>query len=229
MTKQSFIATSGITLRTILLKEDDQRIVTLFTREMGIASFVAKKIDAKDQTKKILTSLLIKAEFVLSKTKSDLCKLIEGKIEDPYLHLRENLASLQAAGKMANAILLTQLPGRPQKKLFDLLAAYLQALKQFPYPETLLASFYLKLLRYEGLLPVFDECEMCHKNIPERFFEKRLCCKECALATAEKIEYEDLQVLAILTHATQFSQMQEIPLSGLVSKIAEELFSGRQS
>jgi recombinational DNA repair protein (RecF pathway) len=73
----------------------------------------------------------------------------DGTVLDDHHHLRQSLKALQTAGALANAILTSQMAGKPAPTLFALYNAYH---KQVPHlnPDTLLASFYLKLLKYEG-------------------------------------------------------------------------------
>ncbi len=223
MSKGSFIATTAISLKCILLKQDDERIVTLFTRELGIVSLIVKRIGKDDHAKRMLTSTMTKGQYILAPGKTDLFRLMEGHVQDTYLPLREDFSKLQAAGKILGGIARTQWPGKPQPLLFELLASYLHALKENSAPKALSLSFLLKLLKHEGALPRFDLCHLCAERAPTFFSSGCLRCEKCALEREEPVTYEDLQVLAILTHATRFAQLEEIPISPLIISIVETL------
>jgi DNA repair protein RecO len=224
MAKSDFIATSAITLKCTLLKQDDERIVTLFSRELGIISLIIKKIGKNDYNKRMLSSTLTRGQYILSSSKSDLFYLVEGSIQDSYLQIRDDLQKLQTAIKMAGIINQTQWPGKAQPTVFDLLTSYLHKLKSCFNPKTLELSFILKLLKHEGLLPPFDLCDLCHEALPVFFSETKLCCKNCAKIQDEPVSYEDLQVLAVLTHATKFNQLQELPISPLITLLIENYY-----
>lgn len=225
MANGDFIATSAISLKCTLLKQDDERIVTLFTRELGIISLIIKRIGKNDHNKRTLTSTLTRGQYILSPSKSELFYLVEGTIQDTYLPIRGDFEKLQAAGKIVAAITQTQWAGKPQPRLFDLLTSYLHALKESRVPKTLCLSFLLKLLKHEGLLPTFDLCHICHEELPLFFSETKLCCQKCAKDQKAPVSYEDLQILAILTHATRFEQLNELPISPLIISIIENSYN----
>lgn len=145
--------TQGIVLRSLDYK-DNQRIVTGFT-PIGLISLIVKGIAKKNSA---LTTPFCEAEFVLKKGRSDLWLFLDGTVLNSHLSLREKLPSLQAAGSMAQVILSSQLPGKSSYDLYSLFRAYLQQIPSFESPASLVASFQLKLLGYEGLLaPPLEE------------------------------------------------------------------------
>ncbi len=98
-------------------------------------------------------SALIKAEFFFEIGKSELWKCQEALVLNHYLPLRENFERLQAACDLLQAIIISQLPGKPAEKLYTLLDYYLEKLPFCNDPRTVVSSFYLKTLQYEGIFP----------------------------------------------------------------------------
>jgi len=141
------IKTEGIILRVIPFKET-HRIVTLFSQEAGIISLLAKKISTPE--KLALLSPFSRIEVIYRKGHSELFSFKDGTLLSHHLFLREKWDYMENAGKMAQAILQSQLPGKPAPLLYSLLISCLKQLPYFEQPSTLLLIFYLKLLTHEG-------------------------------------------------------------------------------
>lgn len=137
----------GVVLRSTLYKEQD-RIVSIFTDDHGLISLMVKKATHH----KVLTSPFCQGEFVYVKGKSDLYKFHDGTVLDDHISLRNSLSVLTAAGEIAQAILHSQMPGKPAPKLYALLTACMKQLPFFEPSFRLTASFRLKLLTHEGLI-----------------------------------------------------------------------------
>jgi DNA repair protein RecO (recombination protein O) len=142
-------ALEGIILRTTPFKERD-RVVTLFTPQLGMISLLAKKISTTE--KMALFSPFSLIEVHLFKKKSDLYLLKDASLLSDHLFLREKWLLLEAAGKMAQALLYSQLPCKAAPLLYALFKSCLKQLPHFQDPAALLILFYLKLLTHEGVL-----------------------------------------------------------------------------
>lgn len=121
------------------------RILTLYTRTLGLLSAYTRKTSAH-------TDPFHLAEWILKPSKTELYTVSDVHLLDPLTALRSTHAHLTFAGALANTLLQSQLPGKPSPLLFDLTLHYLRALPTFPQPATLLASYRLKLLLHEGHL-----------------------------------------------------------------------------
>lgn len=158
-----FEKTKGIVLKAIPLK-DRQKILTVFSQDLGICSILLKNISTK---KAIFTNLFCEAEFVFSKKNSDLLLFQEGSIVDLHLPLRNSLRALQTAGSIAKAVLENQFPGRASPALYALFSSFLKNLHLYKNKEAFLGCFYLKMLLAEGSYskealeedPLFSEAE----------------------------------------------------------------------
>lgn len=142
--------TKAIVLRSIPFK-DNQRILTLFSESLGLVSMIVKGLSPKKAFLSSLTEPLCEAEWVYVKGTSDLLKFHDGSILNMHLVLREQYSYLQTAMEMSQAILQTQLPEKSSPQLYALFSSFLKQVSHFSSPSNLLASFYLKLLKHEGL------------------------------------------------------------------------------
>lgn len=141
----------GLVLRSIDYK-DRQKIITLYTPTRGLISLIVKNITRKKSHLLTLTSPFTKAEYHFLIGKSDLYTFCDGTPLATHNNLRENLSHLQSATTLLKALLSSQLPGKPAPALYVLALTYLKHLPSFTNPETLSASFLLKLLMHDGHL-----------------------------------------------------------------------------
>lgn len=148
--------TSAIILRSIPFK-DHQKIVTAFSKELGLISIIVKGLSSKKFFKLAFCESFCEAELVISKNRGDLFTLNDGSILDLHLPLRQELRYLYTASSMTKAILDSQLPEKPSSLLYTLLSMCLHQIPTFPCLNTLLACFYLKTLKNEGVFPFFSE------------------------------------------------------------------------
>jgi len=122
-----------------------QKILKVFTPETGLLSFIVK------QKKLSQLSPFLVAEWVYRNGKEDIHLLKDLTLLNDLLDLRESYKILSLAGQMAKDLLRSQFPAKQGKDLYQLTLAYLEKLPTFSQPETLAASFRLKLLLHEGL------------------------------------------------------------------------------
>jgi len=142
--------------RAIVLKSFDfqerEKILTLFTEEVGIASMIVKRISPKNSQLINLCSPLTIAEYHCVKGKSDLYSYRDGSLIDLHLDLRKDFDQLQSAFKLLEVIKSSQIPGRASPEIFALLSAYLRQIPNFSDQIPLKTSFLLKVLFHEGLV-----------------------------------------------------------------------------
>jgi DNA repair protein RecO (recombination protein O) len=143
------ITTEGIVLKSLPFRDYD-RILTIFTPQHGLIKIIANKGTFSRQKSGV--SPLAFGHFVCSIGKSELWKCQEIGIINAHLELRQNLASLEAALEMLQALCLSQLEGNPAPELYLLFKIYLAKVKTSTLPRNLTASFKLKLLQFEGVL-----------------------------------------------------------------------------
>ncbi len=194
--EKSLLKTEGIVLKSFNYKENE-RICTLYTEDAGLISLIMKGIGPKKSELLTLSTPFSRAEFVYIKTKSDLFRYYDGSILDNHMLLRLNLDHLKAAAELTNSICLSQLPLKPDPLIYALLRSFLKQIVHFKDPSSLVSSFYLKLLKHEGVLAL-------DKNAFFQEVEKEICLK--------------------LILETQFSELQKIYVSVELKRKIEHLF-----
>jgi DNA repair protein RecO (recombination protein O) len=177
-------SSKALVLRSLFFK-DNQKILTLFSESFGLISLVMKGCSAP--FKGSLSQPFCEAEFFFTKGSSDLRKYQDGSIIDLHLPLRNKLSYLKTASSMIKAVLTSQLPEKHSPHLYALISSFLKQVPLFSFQETLLACFYLKFLRHEGLYH-----------------------KDCTLPS---ISLEEQQILAKLAYLQSFDELkkEEIP------------------
>lgn len=159
---------------------------------------IVKGVFPSSLQKLSITTPFCQAQFVFKEGRSDLLRFHDGTILHEHLELRSSYSHLEAAGRMAKALLDSQLPGRPSHALFALFARYLKEIPSCPSPHSLTSSFLLKMLLLEGLITLGEQDNLPSHFSPEekeliseltlaRSFQKLATC-EVASSLATKIE-----------------------------------------
>ncbi len=189
--------TEGILLQSTPFL-DRKAIFKVFTQSLGMISLMA----TSRRTFSLLTPFCV-AEWTLKKGANELYLLQDASLLDPLLELRQTTERLFSAGAMARALFQSQLHGRPDPKLYHLTICYLKKLLHSSHPETLAASFLLKLLLREGLFA--PEKDPQDHNFSE----------------------SEWQELIPLAGANRFSALEEVSLPQLLQRKIEMLFTMR--
>lgn len=216
--------TEGIVLKAIPFKEND-RILSLFTPDQGVMSLYVRGLSKKKPALVNLTTPLCRGEYLFRKGRSDLYRFIDGTILDLHLPLRRSYCHLEYAGKMLQAILKSQMPGKSAKNLYHLLASYLKKLSEASFPETLWASFALKLLKYEGLLAVDEICLSCKENVASHISEGESRCEKCTTSMGFSFSNLDWKTLQVLSHVRSFDPLLKLELPSSLIRAVDALFS----
>lgn len=156
---QIFQTTEGIILQVIPFRDNDQ-ILTLFTPQEGLIKLFYRR-SQKGQKLQGLPTPLQKVEVVYRETKGELFQGHDIALIEPFTSLLKNFRQLQASCDLLQAIHFSQLIGKAAPRLYDLLCFYLKKIPLIPCPETLVASFRLKLLWHDGLMCFPLICSTC--------------------------------------------------------------------
>ena len=143
----------AIVLRSLPFKERE-RLLTLFSQKQGLLSLIIKKISSSSLNLFTLSSPFCCAEYHFSKRNSDIFSFIDATVCDEHLFLREKYSHLETASAFAEAILSSQLPHKSTPALYALLKQFLRQIPHFEDPRPLIASFYLKVLKHEGIINI---------------------------------------------------------------------------
>lgn len=218
--------TEGIVLKAIPFKEND-RILTLFTPDRGVMSLYVRGLSKKKPSLVNLTTPFCRAEFLFRQGRSDLYRFIDGTILDLHLPLRRSYHNLKYAGKMLQAILKSQMPGKGAKPLYFLLLSYLKKLPDSSMPDTLWASFTLKLLKYEGLLAIHDTCLTCEAEKATHISEGESRCGKCSSPMSLSFSDLDWKALQVLSLARTFDPFINLELNPSFLQAIDSLFNAQ--
>lgn len=214
--------TEGVVLRATPFKEND-RILSVLTPDRGILSLYVRGLSKSKPQGVNLATPLCRAEFVFKKGKSDLHRFLDGTILDLHLPLRQSYRHLEAGGKMLNAILKTQMPGKNSHALYLLLTSFLKKLSEATYPETFWTTFLIKLLKHEGLLEISPTCLAC--SLPARYIvsgESR--CKDHSQGEGFVFKEEEWMLLLTLFETRSFDTLLTLQLPTPLMKGIEACF-----
>jgi len=199
----------GIVLNSTPYQESNH-ITTLFTYELGlIRLFVRGTLRMRHHSHLIVTPLT-RGDFLLVQGRGSLFKLRDGVITEPYLAFRESSSKLQTACEMARALLKTQYPHKASPVLYNLMVAYLDRLAHSSDP--LLTTFYLKLIKHEGLLATDGRCLECGRLEDQIHWSSRgAYCADHAPYDAISLTREEWDLIQNLATARKFEEMNSIP------------------
>lgn len=147
----------GVVLGEFSYGEKD-RIVSLFTPQ-GLYKAIEKF------GKKHNVSHFSIIEGLLVEGRGELFKLKEVKLTKTFLNIRDNYDAIEAALKMGDALLKTQLADKGAENLYLLLVGFLERLEK--NPNAYLTSFLLKLLVNEGFWQMPKELSLEEEQIIE--------------------------------------------------------------
>lgn len=214
----------GLVLRAINYR-DRQRIITVFTKDRGLISLIVKGIHRKRLDLMALTTPLSQAEYHYTIGRSDLYQFRDGTLLACNLELRESALSLETGGQIIQALLATQWPGKPAPLLYQLTLAYLKQLPHFPDPKALLASYWLKLLKYEGNLSLQSHCTHCEKP-PSHLYKGESLCLDHAPYSIHPLKSDEWVLLTTLLETKDFSLIKTLTISSVLKeKLKEMLFN----
>lgn len=185
----------GVILHHIAYGNEDQ-ILTVFTPTQGVLKFFCKKGRAKGKDKR--WSPLTMVDIVYKEKQSELFACEEISILHSFLKLRKEFAFLQAGCDLIRTVYMSQMIGRPAPMLYQLLLHYLEKIPLTVDPSVIVASFKLKTLRHEGVLPVdFESMEVSN---------------------------EEIEILRLLTYSQKYQEIAQVILSDRLSKAIEAYF-----
>ncbi len=213
----------GIVLQTLAYRESS-RIISILTPQSGIIRLIAQQVSKKKSALIHLTTPLCRAHFTYHIKRSSLYRLIDGHALDLHLSLRGKYAFLREAGTMVRLILASQLQGKPSPLLYRLFLFSLRQLPQMAFPETLRASFLLKLLKHEGLLSLSPTCLRCTQRSSEVLQGGESLCSPCSSPAAFAFSKKEWELLSLLANTRLFAALQPLALPQSLAKSLDSLF-----
>ncbi len=193
----------GVVLSVLAFQESDQ-IVTVFSPS-GIVKFFVKR------KRSPLLSALTEGEFVYAAGRGDMNKFRDGSILEQHLKLRDRLENLEAAGKLVQAVMQSQMPGKAAPHLYQLFCYCLRMIPEVERPLDLAALFLVKTLKHEGLFQQLQRCTACEKNPSSRYGGERYCAEHAPRGSL-KLNYEEEERLIELANGRSLKELLAKPL-----------------
>ena len=170
----------AVVLRTWKLGEAD-RIVSLHTHENGKVRGVAKGVRRTKSKFGARLEPLSHVAVQLYRGKGDLDTITQVETVDRFVSLRSSPDRFARAQAMLEAVDQVAQDREPDPELHVMLVRALRTLDGNDSP-LVVASFFLKLLAHEGVMPHLDECVSCGEDNPIVAFdplEGGVLCNDC--------------------------------------------------
>ena len=199
--------TNAIVLRRMSFSETD-RIVTLYTREQGKTSSIAKGARKPISRLSGSTETLTYGKVQLA-TGKNLDVITQFEVKESFPRIRGDLKRLTYAGYVAELVDVLTEDRQPSIDLFDLLLSALYLMERPNGPEKIARMFELKLMRLLGYEPALEECLRCRKPLPacpdsfgagDLFFSPSLggmVCRECGPLPDDAIQIPQAAIQAM--------------------------------
>ena len=181
---------SGIVLRRIDLSEKD-RILTLYTRELGKLSAVAKGARRPGSKLSGTSEPFTYSKLFVSRGK-DLDVLTQADIKESFPNVKSDISSIAYAVYMLELVNACVVEREPNAELFDTLLSSMYVLESGTDPEIATRYFELHLLSVLGYEPNFEACLRCGSTIGRKkvAFSPSLggiICPECGVPPGDAI------------------------------------------
>ncbi len=203
MTAPREVKTPAVVIRRARLKEAD-RVITLFTRELGKVAAVAKGVRKEKSKLAGHLEALTYTDITLARGKS-LDTIIGSQTLSPYLAVRNSLERTAYALYFAELVYHFAPEGQPNQSLFELLIETLETLGVAANTEILARYFELNLLKDLGYWPELRRCLGCRSELQAvtNYFAPAsggVLCPDCAAAmqAAYPVSVSGLKVMRFM-------------------------------
>lgn len=201
MTEPHEIKTPAVVIRRSKLKDAD-RVITLFTQEMGKISAVAKGVrNSKSKLAGHLEPLTL-TNITLTRGKN--LRIITGsQTIKPFLRMRNSLDTTAHALYYVELICHFTPEDQPNPSVFCLLTEVLDTLESITSPALLSRYYELNLLKHLGYQPVLRRCQDCGSELQSvvNYFSVAhggMLCPECASSSALPLSCNGLKVMRFI-------------------------------
>lgn len=230
----------GIVLRRRNLGESD-RILTVFSRELGKHRFVAKGVRRPGSKLAGHSEPFMVSNFLIARTRG-LPILSQAETRSAHARLRLSERAIAVAGLLAERVEVLTAEDEAAPQVYELIENSLQLLDSGAEPARVLLIFDLLLLSETGFRPGFQRCIDCGEAlsaVPNAFDLERggFVCQRCSKASSSArvvsvdvqkimrmIDRGDIgQVLAVRVRPELFEQA-ELLVSDFIARV-----TGRES
>lgn len=202
----------GIVIHTTNYKDYD-KIVTIFTRDVGKIQFLAKGVRKITSKNRSSIDIFTYGEYLLSKGRAYYL-LNQGKVQKSYSYLRRDLVKTAVAMTINMFLLDVIFENNPQNEIFLLYNWTLKHLENSKDPKMLFRYFIVKSILFLGHKPSLKFCCSCKDTKGDFFYdfnEGTLLCLKCG-NTGFKMESEILRLYLAL-EKDYFAYLKNINLS----------------
>ena len=148
----------GIVLKSVNYREND-RMLTLFTREKGMLSALARGCRKQDGSLKAVSDLFCCSDLQLYE-KGGRYFVTQGVLRESFYELRRDIKALMTATVLAEATAQVA-TAEPNPRLFALLVNALYSAMKGQDAMSVFVFFQFKLLDILGLRPELGQCVSC--------------------------------------------------------------------
>ncbi len=163
MDERKYLA-EALVLASFPYKEGD-RIVTLFSRERGRQSALAKGACKPKNSLRALCQPPRYCRLALAKSRGSLDIITQGEMLEPFLAIHNDLLNIAYGNYIAELIIAGMPEKKPQPELFPLALAAFTLLELGEDPQLALIFFQLRYLGLLGLSPRLDNCSICSRRL----------------------------------------------------------------
>ena len=152
----------ALVIRSKQFGESD-RVLTLFSREMGKLQAVAKGVRKPKSRQRAGAQLFTYGDFLIHRGKT-LDTVSQCSPRESFPHLWNDLDRSFAATGIAELLDISTIPGQPNRELFALTLTCFFLLEQFD-PSLVLSAYALRLMVLLGYRPLLGDCTECGISI----------------------------------------------------------------
>ncbi len=214
----------GVVLRSRDYKDTD-KIVTLFTRERGKLTALAKGARKPTAGLRGAVQPFSRGLFLLARTRASLDIITQGRQEQGFSLLSGDFAKIAYASYLAELTDAALPEGKPAPGLYPALLAALSLVELAQFPERAARYYELRLLAELGAAPQLTACLRCGRSLQGSRFHLSpdaggLLCSGCAppgallispgaVLTLQKLAGTELRRLPALSWSKSIGQEME--------------------
>ena len=214
----------GLVLKTVDIKESD-RLLTIFTEEMGIVSAYAQGARTLKSRKMAATMQFCYGSYVLMQ-RGDKYWIKEAELIESFFDIRKTIEGLALAGYILEVLSDVAITV-PERELLRLALNSLYAISTGKYSTVKIkAAFEIRTAAIIGFMPDVLACRSCGEKLGDFFFdimggsiECAKCKEKAALSSAEDYAPHEAHIIAIL------SEGAKIALGFCIHTPIEKIFS----
>lgn len=219
----NLLTVKGLIIRSVDMKESD-RLITLFTEEMGVVSAIAKGARSLRSRYMSSTMLFCYGSYVLYK-KGDYYWIREAELHESFFHLRDEIERLALAGYLCDVLSFVATE-EAERDLLRLALNSLYAIAKGSYPlDKIKAAFEIRAATILGFMPDVTACRTCGAKEGDFFLDilsGSLDCRDCHVhrpASWEDDSHGESRPIALLSESARiaFTYCIFAPLERLLS------------